>query len=110
MFKTLVEGVCKEILHKFSDEEMSNKIDLPALFTKVRQSLNLNPKDPELDKALKEVLTGLIKVVNGISEVRNSRGDSHIPKYKIDKHHAVVVNSAKTVADFLFKTYEYQLD
>lgn len=109
--KTLVKGVCKEILHKFSDEEISNSIDLPALFTKVRQNLNLDPKDPKLDKALKDVLTGLIKVVNGISEIRNSRGDSHIPKYKIDKHHAVVVvNSAKTVADFLFKTYEYQLD
>lgn len=109
--KTLVEGVCKELLHKFSDKTIDNKTDLPALFTKVRQKLNLDPSDPDLDKALKEVLTGLIKVVNGISEIRNKRGDSHIPIYKIDRHHALmVVNSAKTVVTFLFNTYEYQLE
>jgi uncharacterized protein YqgV (UPF0045/DUF77 family) len=108
--KTLVEGTCKEILQKFN-ETVDSKTDLPALFTKVRQKLNLNPSDPNLDKSLKEVLTGLIKIVNGISEVRNSHGDSHIPKYKIDRHHAlIVVNSAKTVVTFLFNTYEYQLE
>ncbi|WHY63657.1 abortive infection family protein [Cytobacillus firmus] len=108
--KTLVEGVCKEILNKFADITIDNKTDLPALFTKVRQNLNLDPRDPDLDKALKEVLTGLIKIVNGISEIRNKRGDSHIPTYKIDRHHAlIVVNSAKTVVTFLFNTYEYQL-
>jgi len=109
--KTLVEGVCKEILQKFPNVTIDNKTDLPALFTKVRQNLNLDPKDPKLDNSLKEVLTGLIKIVNGISEIRNSHGDSHLPKYKIDRHHAlVVVNSAKTVVTFLFNTYEYQLD
>ncbi|MEB2263611.1 abortive infection family protein [Priestia megaterium] len=109
--KTLVEGVCKEILHKFPSVSVNNKMDLPALFTKVRQSLNLNPSDPDLDKSLKEVLSGLIKIVNGITEIRNMHGDSHLPKYKIDRHHAlIVVNSAKTVVTFLFNTYEYQLE
>ncbi|WP_339996770.1 abortive infection family protein [Priestia aryabhattai] len=109
--KTLVEGVCKEILHKFPNVSVNNKMDLPALFTKVRQSLNLNPSDPDLDKSLKEVLSGLIKIVNGITEIRNMHGDSHLPKYKIDRHHAlIVVNSAKTVVTFLFNTYEYQLE
>ncbi|WP_176541117.1 MULTISPECIES: abortive infection family protein [unclassified Bacillus (in: firmicutes)] len=109
--KTLVEGVCKEILQKFPDVKVDNKTDLPALFTKVRQNLKLDPSDPDLDKSLKDVITGLIKIVNGISEVRNSRGDSHLPKNRIDRHHAVVVvNSAKTVVTFLFNTYEYQLN
>ncbi|MED4129958.1 hypothetical protein [Shouchella miscanthi] len=31
--KTLVEGVCKEILNKFPDLIVNNKTDLPALFT-----------------------------------------------------------------------------
>jgi hypothetical protein len=109
--KTLVEGVCKEILHNFSDTKIDNKTDLPSLFSQVRDKLNLDPSDPKLDKALKEVLTGLIKVVSGISEIRNKRGDSHLPLYKIDMHHALmVVNSAKTVVTFLFNTYEYQLE
>lgn len=109
--KTLVEGVCKEILHKFSDTKVDNKTDLPALFSQVRDKLNLDPSDPKLDKALKEVLTGLIKVVSGITEIRNKRGDSHLLLYKIHRHHALmVVNSAKTVVTFLFNTYEYQLE
>lgn len=108
--KTLVEGVCKEILNKFSNTKYDNKTDLPELFSQVRDKLNLDPSDPKLDKALKEVLTGLIKVVKGITEIRNKRGDSHIPIYKIDRHHALmVVNSSKTVVTFLFNTYEYQL-
>ncbi|MFE4133884.1 abortive infection family protein [Peribacillus sp. YIM B13482] len=109
--KTLVEGVCKEILHKFPDVTIGNKTDLPQLFTKVRQKLNLDPGDPKLDKQLKEVISGLIKIVNGISEVRNSYGDSHLSNEIIKEHHSlVVVNSAKTVVTFLFKTYEYQLE
>ncbi|MGG3940970.1 abortive infection family protein [Peribacillus psychrosaccharolyticus] len=73
--------------------------------------MNLDPSDIKLDKALKEVLTGLIKVVSGISEIRNKRGDSHLVKSKIDRHHALmVVNAAKTVVTFLFSTYQYQID
>lgn len=111
--KTLVEGVCKEILLKFPDVTIDNKTDLLGLFKKVRQKLNLDPSDLKLEKSLQEVLTGLIKVVSGITEIRNMHGDAHVPKpkYKIDRHHALlVVNSAKTVVTFLFNTYEYQLE
>lgn len=109
--RTLVEGVCKEILFKFPDVTLDNNKSLPSLLTEVRRKLNLSPSDPELNKSLKEVLTGLIQIVNGISEVRNKRGDSHLSEYKIDRHHALfVVNSAKTVVTFLFNTYEYQLE
>lgn len=107
----MVEGVCKEILHKFTDTIDDSKADLPALFSRVRDKLNLDPSDIKLDKALKEVLTGLIKVVSGITEIRNKRGDSYLLLYKIDRHHALmVVNAAKTVVTFLFNTYEYQID
>ncbi|MGG3940969.1 hypothetical protein ABEV54_05835 [Peribacillus psychrosaccharolyticus] len=41
--KTLVEGVCKEILHKFSDTIDDNKTDLPALFSRMRE-VELRPK------------------------------------------------------------------
>lgn len=109
--KTLVEGVCKEILFKFPDVTVDNKESLPSLLTKVRRKINLSPSDPALNKSLKEVLSGLIKIVNGISEVPNKRGDSHLSEFKIDRHHALfVVNSAKTVVTFLFNTYEYQLE
>lgn len=107
---TLIEAVCKEILHKFNVTPDNNK-SLPSLLTEVRNKLNLDPSDPKLDQSLKQVMSGLIGIVNGISEVRNKCGDSHLSRYKVDRHHALfVVNSAKTVVTFLFNTYEYQLE
>jgi Abortive infection C-terminus len=109
--KTLVEGVCKEILENFPQVEVKKNIKLPALFSLVRDNLSLNPGDPKLDNSLKQVITGLNSIVNGISEVRNSHGDSHPSTDKLKEHHAlVVVNSAKTVVNFLFGTYSYQLE
>jgi Abortive infection C-terminus len=109
--KTLVEGVCKEILENFPEVEIKKNISLISLFGKVRDNLSLDPGDPKMDNALKEVITGLNKIVGGISEVRNSYGDSHLSTNKIKEHHAlVVVNSAKTVVNFLFGTYSYQLE
>lgn len=107
--RSLIEGVCKEILFNITNEEINDKPDLPKLFDKVRKHLNLDPSNPELQKSLKGVISGLIKVVQGLNEIRNNGGDSHMPKYNVSLHHALLaVNSAKTVASFLFHTYEYQ--
>ncbi|MFE9076910.1 abortive infection family protein [Bacillus mobilis] len=107
--RSLIEGVCKEILYNITNEEIKDKHDLPKLFDMVRNHLNLDPSNTQLQKSLKGVISGLIKVVQGLNEIRNSGGDSHIPKYNVSLHHALlVVNSAKTVATFLFHTYEYQ--
>jgi len=109
--KTLVEGTCKEILNKFSDDSFTNNTNLPEFFTKVRHHLNLDPSDPKLDKVLKEIITSLIKIVTNIAVICNKYGDKHLTKNKIDRHHAlVVVNSAKTIVTFLFNSYEYQLE
>lgn len=107
--KTLVEGVCKEILFKIEDKEADKSLNLPALFKKVRNNLNLDTKNPTLEKPLKQVISGFINIVDGLAEIRNSNGDSHARKYIVNYHHALlVVNSAKTVVTFLFDTYEYQ--
>ncbi|MFD1064399.1 abortive infection family protein [Oceanobacillus locisalsi] len=109
--KTLVEGVCKEILENFPDVEVPNNIKLPALFNLVRENLSLNPGNPNLNQSLKQVLSGLISVVSGITEVRNYYGDSHLSENILKEHHAlVVVNAAKTLVNFLFGTYSYQLN
>lgn len=107
--RSLIEGVCKEILFNITNEEIKDSPDLPKLFDMVRIHLNLDPSNPQLQKSLKGVISGLIRVVQGLNEIRNSGGDSHIPKYNVGLHHALlVVNSAKTVVSFLFHTYEYQ--
>lgn len=107
--KSLIEGVCKEILFSIEGKEVEVKPSLPELFKDVRTHLNLDPSNKALQKPLKEVISGLIKVVHGLNEARNISGDTHTRKGKPSLHHALlVVNSAKTVVNFLFHTYEYQ--
>lgn len=108
--KTLVEGVCKEIIFNIEKKEIESKGNLLKLFETVRKHLGLEPQD--LERPLREVVTGLLKIIQGLSEIRNISGDSHAGKgngSKLSLHHALlVVNSAKTVANFLFNTYEFQ--
>ncbi|MGG1632353.1 abortive infection family protein [Rossellomorea sp. NRS-1567] len=107
--RSLIEGVCKEIIFNIEGKEVDTKPQLPDLFREVRNHLNLDPSNQELHKPLKEVISGLIKVVHGLNEVRNLSGDMHARKINPSLHHALlVVNSAKTVVNFLFHTYEYQ--
>jgi hypothetical protein len=109
--RSLVEGVCNEIIVNITGKSLEDKLDLPALFKKVRKELNLNTDNPSLETPLKQVLSGLVNIVNGLAEIRNENGDAHHRRYDVNKHHAlVVINSAKTVVTFLFNTYEYQLD
>lgn len=109
--RSLVEGVCNEILFNLMGEELKDKLDLPALFKKVRKQLNLNTDNPNLEAPLKQVISGLINIVNGLAEIRNENGDAHHRRYDVNRHHALlVINSAKTVVTFLFNTYEYQLE
>jgi hypothetical protein len=109
--RSLVEGVCNEILVNLTGKELEDKPKLPALFKMVREHLNLNTDNPKLEQPLKQVISGLINIVNGLAEIRNENGDMHHRRYEVNKHHAlVVINSAKTVVTFLFNTYEYQLD
>ncbi|MDH5163935.1 abortive infection family protein [Heyndrickxia oleronia] len=107
--KSLIEGVCKEIIFSIEGEEVAGSPKFLELFNRVRTHLNLDPSNEALHKSLKQVLTGLIQVVQGLNEVRNKSGDSHTRKINPSLHHALlVVNSAKTVVNFLFHTYEYQ--
>jgi hypothetical protein len=109
--RALVEGICNEILVNITGTKLEVKLDLPALFKLVRKHLNLDTDNPKLEAPLKQVISGLINIVNGLAEIRNENGDAHHRRYEVNKHHAlVVINSSKTVVTFLFNTYEYQLD
>ena len=71
--------------------------------------MNLDAGNPKLDKPLKIIISGLNGIIHGLSELRGVAGDSHAQKNSPSFHHALLaVNSAKTVASFLFQTYEYQ--
>ncbi len=83
--------------------------DMNKLYKRVQKILKLEATRADIDGALKQVLSGLSSVIAGIASARNSMSDAHARSYKPSKHHAVlVVNSAKTLANFLYDTKEYQ--
>jgi hypothetical protein len=70
----------------------------------------MNPAD-YADDCLKQSLSGVFSVINGVSMLRNDFSDAHgsSPKksYRIDERHArLTVNLAKTISEYLFLSYE----
>ncbi|RKR45960.1 abortive infection family protein [Paraburkholderia sp. BL17N1] len=83
--------------------------DLGRLFNRVRVLLNLDTSRKDISDTLRQVLTGLTSIVQGLSAMRNKMSDSHGTTYKPARHHAkLAVNCAMTLADFLFETKAYQ--
>jgi len=81
------------------------------LFSRVRKLLNLDPNRQDISDSIKQVMIGLTNIIHGLSTMRNKMSDSHGVTYKPSRHHAkLAVNSAKTLADFLFDTMSYQME
>ena len=109
--RSLLEAVLIEIEKKLVNNPPKYDGQMMKLFNRVRKELNLDPSRKDLSKNLKKILSGLINVVSGLALIRNKMSDSHARELKPSKHHAVlVVNSVKTVTNFLFDTFEYQLE
>jgi hypothetical protein len=76
----------------------------------VQKELNLHPSRSDISDTIRQVLSGLNSIVNGLAGMRNKMSDAHAG-YKPAKHHAkLAVNAAKTLADFLFETHAYQAE
>ncbi|MEM9353289.1 MAG: abortive infection family protein [Planctomycetota bacterium] len=109
--RSLLEAVLREI--ERHDETSPSKYDgdLIKLYRRIQKKLNLEPGQTDLDSSLKQVLTGMNSVVNGIAALSNRLGDRHVRIYRPAKHHAIlVVNAAKTLVSFLFETQRYQAE
>ncbi|MDR4169546.1 abortive infection family protein [Bacillus nitratireducens] len=107
--RRLIEGVFKEIIFNITGEEVTGNEKLPTLLKKVQKCLNLDSGDEKLTDPLKQVISGLVNIVNGLTTIRNKVGDAHSNNSNLRLHHALlVVNSAKTLVTFLFDTYDYQ--
>lgn len=107
--RSLVEAVLLEIEKQLSPTQPQYDGDLIKLNKRVQTLLNLDPARKDISDMLRQVLSGLTSVVNGLAAMRNKMSDAHAAGYKASKHHAkLAVNSAKTFADFIFDTYSYQ--
>jgi len=107
--RSLVETLLTSIEQELDPNAPAPDGDLIRAFTRVRMLLNLDPSRKDISDALKQVLTGLATIVHGLATMRNKMSDAHGTLYKPARHHAkLAVNSAKTLADFLFETMAYQ--
>lgn len=107
--RSLVETLLTSIEKDLNPNAPEPDGDLVRSFTRVRGLLNLDPSRKDISDALKQVLSGLSSIVHGLATMRNKMSDAHAKTYKPARHHAkLAVNSAKTLADFLFETMAYQ--
>lgn len=107
--RSLIEAVCINIENELDETPHESDGDLNKLFTRARKLLNLDPSRKDISDSLKQVLSGLASIVLGLASMRNKMSDAHAGSYKPNRHHAkLAVNAAKTLADFLFETKEYQ--
>lgn len=107
--RSLVEAVLTQIESSLDRDPPQYDGDLPKLYKRVQKLLNLDPSRPDIDQSLKQVLSGLVNIVQGLSGLSNKMGDRHVRTYKPSRHHAILVcNAAKSACNFLFDTYAYQ--
>jgi hypothetical protein len=107
--RSLVEAVLQELERELIGANEPYDGDLPKLYKRLQKQLNLDPGRKDIEGPLKQVLSGLVSIVSGIAGVSNKMGDRHVRTYKPGKRHAVlVVNAAKTLANFLFETQRAQ--
>ncbi len=107
--RSLLEAVLTELEAILVTNPPKYDGDLPKLYKRVQKQLNLEPGRSDIEEPLKQVLSGLVSIVSGLAGLSNRMGDRHVRSYKPSKHHAaLVVNTAKTMANFLFETYQFQ--
>ena len=107
--RTLVESVCLFILEK---SKISYKSDgnLIKLHKKVYEVLKMDPALYPYD-CFKQILSGVISIINGLSNLRNVMGDAHARSerkdYKPNNRHALLaVNIAKVISEFLYTSWK----
>ena len=107
--RTLLESILKYLGKKMLINPCES-FDIQVLYKEIAKELSIHTS-PDLSVELNKMIGGMSGVVSGIGSVRNKAGDSHGQsdslKYKIEKHHAIlVVNAAQTITYFLIDVYE----
>lgn len=108
MARTLLESVCKHILDDLGSE-YGEKDDLPSLYRKTSQSLNLAPSQ-HTEPVFKQILGGCSGVVEGLGALRNKLSDAHGRGKQgakpAPRHAELAVNLAGAMATYLISTWQ----
>lgn len=106
--RSLLESVCKHILDD-KEVEYAATDDLPKLYNKTCQQLNLAPNQHAED-VFRRILGGCTSVVEGLGSLRNRLGDAHgqgkRPVKPAARHAGLAVNLAGSMAMFLVETWK----
>lgn len=110
--KELVETCCKTILSS-RGVTFTNSMDIPRLVKLTVKELELTPSDiPDKAKAadtIKQLLSNLATITQGIAELRNHYGTGHGKAAKTKglqpRHAKLAVGAASTLAVFLMETH-----
>lgn len=106
--RTLLESVCMHILDE-TETEYSHRDDLPKLYNRVAEVLNLAPSQ-HTEQLFKTILGNCQNVVNTLGTLRNKLSDAHGAGKRGVKpqarHAELAVNLAGTVSMFLVSTWQ----
>lgn len=106
--RSLVEDVLAEIFERCNGTKLPATGDLLSDYKKIKDLLNLS-EDQHVHEGIKALVRSFNGIISGIDTLSNKLGDRHRRVIKPEKHHAkLVVDSAKTITDFLYSTLEYQ--
>jgi hypothetical protein len=109
--RSLLETVLKYILDELNESYKSSD-DLSTLFRKVAKKLNISPEQ-HTEEVFKQILGGVISVVNGFASLRNRYGDSHGKDKKYvkpsERHAKLAVNLSGSLTSFILETFEKRL-
>lgn len=106
--RTLVEAVLNELEIQL-EGACGKYADLAKQYRAVAKKLRVDPERADLDQHFKQVVGGLLNVVDGLAPIRNKASDAHARVRKPEAHHAhLVVNAAKTLATFLVESFVVQ--
>lgn len=107
--RTLLEEVFCYVI-EMKGEMPSEKGDIGKLYGQVKQLYNMH-SDGDTDKRIKELLSGLEKILKAITEMRNKASDAHgvgAKRIKLEERYArLCVNSAITMAEFILAVSEH---
>jgi len=107
--RTLVESVCLFILDE-SNIRYEYDGSLIKLYKEVYKALKMDPALYQED-CFKQILSGIISTINGLSNIRNVMSDAHgrskTKYYKPTERHAILaVNSAKVISEFIYVSWK----
>ncbi|MCX7650973.1 MAG: abortive infection family protein [Flavobacteriales bacterium] len=109
--RSLIETVFVYIIEVDTNNKYKSDGNIMKMFKDVFSIIDSN-SGSQLSKFSKEILSGVVSIINGISAIRNTYGESHGKgplqiHQKIDESNAIlVVNLAKSISEYFISKFQ----